>query len=152
MIHHVTIYRRDTGEIVQYSAFSCEDGDHIHEADNINARLDFFGHETHSVITEPCDRFSEYVVQSDNGPMIVPRPTLRISVDKTAIVANGTDAATIRGLPSPCEMIQDPGEPEEQRVNVTGGGFVFTAENPGTYQFRIERFPFLPLNLEFTAT
>lgn len=152
MMHHVTIYRKDTGEIVQYSAFSCEDGDYVHEADNINARLDFFGHETHAIIAEPCDRFSEYVVSTSNGPIFAPRPTLRLNVSKTTIVANGVDSSTIKGLPSPCEIIQDPGDPEEQKITVTGGAFIFTAENPGTYHFRIEWFPFLPLDLEFTAT
>jgi hypothetical protein len=152
MIHHVTIYRKDTGEIVQYSSFSCEDGDYFHEADNINARLDFFGSETHGVLTEVSDKLSEYIVPSNDGPVIQSRPALRVVVNKTTLVANGTDSIVLSGLPIPCEMIQDPGEPEEERVTITGGGFIFTAENPGKYQFRIERFPFLPLDLEFTAT
>jgi len=152
MIHHVTIYRKDTGEIVQHSIFSCEDGDYFHEADNINARLDFFGSETHGIITEESDRFSQYVLFSNGMPLIMSRPSLRVFVSKISLIANGSDSIILSGLPIPCEMVQDPDEPEEQRVTVYGGGFIFTAENPGKYQFRIERFPFLPLDLEFTAT
>jgi hypothetical protein len=152
MIHHVTIYRRDTGKIVQYSAFSCGDGDHIHEADNINARLDFFGSEEHSWVDSPSDIFLEYVLSVNGVPIVTPRPNLRVKVNKTTLVADGVDSITLSGLPIPCEMVQDPGEPEEQQFTVTEGGFVFTAEDPGKYQFRIERFPFLPLDLEFTAT
>jgi hypothetical protein len=95
---------------------------------------------------------ANYIVPVDGVPSIIPRPILRVSLSKTEVVANGIDSITLRGLPDPCEMIQDPGELEESRVTVEGGGFVFTAETPGTYRFRIERFPFVPLDLEFTAT
>jgi hypothetical protein len=152
MINHISIYRKDTGEIVQYSAFSCEDGDYFGEADNINARLDFFGSDDHGIIMEPCDRFSQYVTVTQGKPVIIDRPTLRLVLSKETLVANGTDSITLSGLPNPCTVIRDPEEPEEEVVTVTGGGFIFTAENPGMYRFRIDRFPFLPLDLEFIAT
>ena len=120
MINHVTVYRKDTGEIVQYSAFSCEDGDYFGEADNINARLDFFGSDPHGIILEPCERFSQYVTFAQGEPLIVDRPVLRVSLSKPTLVANGTDSIILSGLPNPCTVIQDPGEPEEGVITLPG--------------------------------
>ena len=87
-------------------------------------------------------------------PVIVRRQNMRVSVKdgKKTLVANGTDTVELTGLPNPCTIVQDPGEPEETSHEVTGGGFVFSAETPGKYQFRVDRFPFLPFSIEFTAT
>jgi hypothetical protein len=148
-IHYATVFNKHTGKIVQSGAFSCDE-DFVDM--NFAVKVDFYGGADHDVIDAPADDLANYVVMVDNVPSIVPRPILRVSLNKTEIVANGTDSITLRGLPDPCEMVQDPGEPEESRVTVEGGGFVFTAETPGVYRFRIERFPFVPLDLEFTAT
>jgi hypothetical protein len=148
-IHHATIYNKFTGKIVQTGSFSC-DADFVDI--NFAVKVNYYGGSDHDFIDAPADDSIHYVITVDGIPAIVPRPILRVSPNKTQVVANGTDSITLRGLPDPCEVIQDSGEPEESRVTVEGGGFVFTAETPGIYRFRIERFPFMPLDLEFTAT
>jgi hypothetical protein len=145
----VIIYRIDTGEIVSTGGIQF-----IPELKDqqIAAAISPWGAEEYALIEGESDPETQYVIPTNQGPLIAHRPSLIVSVNKSIIIANGTDAAILTGLPSPCEIIQDSGEPEEQRVIVTGGGFLFTAENPGVYKFKIERFPFLPLELEFTAT
>lgn len=147
--HYPCVYRKDTGEIVQTGMFSCDD-DFVDM--NFAARINFYGGETHDVIDTAADPNTQYVASLNGEPILTSRPILRVSVTKTTLLADGTDTIVLSGLPAPCEVVQDPGEPEEERITVQGGGFVFSAETPGKYQFRIERFPFLPLNLEFTAT
>jgi hypothetical protein len=151
MIRYCSIYKKHTGEIVQCSYFDCPD-DIEQVARSFYGRLIFFGSEDHDFIESESDPSIHYVVISQGEASIFPRPNLQVSANKTTLISNGVDSVTLGGLPNPCEVVQDPGEPEEERITVTGGGFVFTAENPGKYQFRIERFPFLPLDLEFTAT
>jgi hypothetical protein len=37
-------------------------------------------------------------------------------------------------------------------TTVSGGGFVFIADDPGVYSVEVSRWPFLPFLIEFTAT
>lgn len=151
MKHHCTIYNKSTGEIVQYSSFTCqEDVEQI--ARNYYGRLLFFGVDEYDFIEAETDPLSQYVVMTGNEVQAIPRPLLVVKASKTALIANGTDTITLSGLPNPCTIVKDLGEPEEEAITVEGGGFVFSADDPGLYRFRIERFPFLPLDLEFTAT
>ena len=151
MINHCSIFNKSTGEIVQYSYFDCPD-DVEQVGRNHYARLLMWGIDTHDFIEEFSSPSTHYVVFELGVWKIIPKPPLRVIANKLTLVANGTDSITLTGLPNPCSVISDPEEPEEERMTVDGGGFIFTAENPGKYRFRIERFPFLPLDLEFTAT
>lgn len=62
---------------------------------------------------------------------IVERPTL--AFDKTTILADGEDKATLTGLPDPCTVLVD-GTPYE----VTGGTLQVTSDMPATYEIEIE--------------
>jgi hypothetical protein len=152
MITPIAIYDIQTGEIKSTGGIQFDVD--LKAAQIFAALTPWGGSEVCSLYEglEDISAESSYVTILDGIPSITPRPPLRVSQNKTEVVANGTDSITLRGLPDPCEMVQDPGEPEESRVTVEGGGFVFTAETPGVYRFRIERFPFVPLDLEFTAT
>jgi hypothetical protein len=44
----------------------------------------------------------------------------------------------------------DPGV-ETQTFAVEGGGFVFSADDPGVYTVEVRRWPFVPFKVEFTA-
>lgn len=151
MKNHCTIFRKSTGEIVQYSYFDCPDD--IEEVGrNYYARLLIFGVDEYDLVDDPSNVSLDYVVSELGVWKVIPKPPLRVTANKLTLIANGVDSITLSGLPNPCSVISDPEEPEEERLTVEGGGFIFTAEHPGKYQFRIERFPFLPLDLEFTAT
>lgn len=110
--------------------------------------------DTSGIVEGFGDPSTHYVTTIRGEPALVPRQNMRISLKggKKTLVANGTDTVELTGLPNPCTIVQDPGEPEETSHEVTGGGFVFSAETPGKYQFRVDRFPFLPFSIEFTAT
>lgn len=151
MINHCTVYKKSTGEIVQYSYFDCPD-DIEQVARNHYGRLIFFGVEEYDFIDQYSDMLNQYVVIQAGIPTILNKPTLRLRISKTVLIANGEDSVTIRGLPSPCEITFDRGEPEEEVVEITGGSFSFTSENPGRYNLYIEVFPFLPYELEIIAT
>lgn len=147
--NYATIYRKDTGEIVESGWFS------VHSEDiemNYAARLNAIGGSTHDVIDGPSDPSAQYVVVVSGIPAIVPRPTLQLKINKKTIVADGQDSITVDGLPSPCPLAMDAGEPEQEAISIKGGKFIFVADTPGIYRFLIDKFPFLPVTLEFTAT
>src|SRR5688500_16062261 len=120
-IHYPTIYRIDTGEIVQTGMFDCDE-DFVEM--NFAARVNYYGGGTHDFIDARADPESQYVITLPEGAIITPRPILRVRVSKTTLVANGTDTITLSGFPNPCTIIKDYGEPEEESITVEGGGFV----------------------------
>lgn len=148
---HFTIHRLDTGEIVcvQAMAFAEE-----HRAVYRDAALAPWGAETHGLLEVFSDPARHYVATLGGQPVREDRPALRVSVDKTAIAADGLDAATLTGLPNPCEVVVDADDPDADTVaaEVAGGGFEFAAEVPGTYAIEVRRFPFLPFRQEIVAT
>jgi hypothetical protein len=77
-----------------------------------------------------------------------------VEVNKTTLVADGVDSITLTGLPDPCQIIIDDPDPlvETTTTTVTGGGFVFVADDPGIYTVEVRRWPFVPFKIEFTAT
>ena len=155
MIHHCTVYRKDTGEIVQYSNFMCgEDIEQISR--NFFGRLQFFGATDHDYVEFPSDPETDYVAVMGEQVVIAQRPELIVFVedDKLEIRAGGEDSTTLTGLPDPCQIIVDDPDPavETQTYDVTGGGFIFEADDPGVYTIEVRRFPFLPFKIEITAT
>lgn len=88
------------------------------------------------------DMFGDYVV----GGAVVQRPTLP-SFDKTSILANGSDTATLSGLPDPCTVLVN-----GQEYIVTGGTLELDAGYPGTYRVEIRHFPYRDFVQEIIAT
>ena len=153
-IHFSTIYKKQTGEIVQCSTFVIPEGNSDALRQQFEIRAAAFGGEDYSYVDAKADPAKDYVAILRGEPVVVPRQNMRIRIrdGKTTLVANGVDTVELTGLPNPCTIVEDPGEPEETSYEVTGGGFVFSADTPGKYQFRVDRFPFLPFSVEFTAT
>jgi|SRR5690625_5069129 len=76
---------------------------------------------------------------------LVERPQL--SFDKTTIIANGIDAATLANLPDPCTVLVD-GDPHE----IAGGRIEMVTTMPGVYVIEIEDpFPAKPFRAEVIA-
>ena len=150
--HYATVYKKETGEIVQVGGFSSEP-DFVEM--NFAIKVDVYGGADHDVVDAPADPETHYVAVIDGVPTVVDKPELLVFVenDKTTIQADGVDETTLTGLPDPCEIIIDDPDPlvETQVIQVTGGGFIFTAEDPGVYSIEVVRFPFLPWIVEITA-
>lgn len=149
--YNVVVYNVDTGEIV--------DSGYVSVADDakqamLDARLVPWGAETHAIIETYGVPALHYVGTLGGEPAVMDRPPLVVQIDKTEIEAGGIDEAVLTGLPDPCEIIIDDPDPsvETTVTEVTGGGFIFAAENPGTYTVEVRRFPFLPYKVEITAT
>lgn len=145
------VYRLDTGRIVSSGAIGTSDD--LKDA-QIAANLAVWGAEEHAAIEAQADAESHYVGTLGGEPAVLDRPNLMVRVDKTVIEAGGIDEAVLTGLPDPCEVVIDDPDPtvETTVAEVTGGGFIFAADNPGTYTIEIRRFPFLPFKAEITAT
>lgn len=62
---------------------------------------------------------------------LVPRPIL--AFDKTTILADDQDKATLTGLPDPCTVLVD-----DTPYEVTGGTLEITSDMPATYEIEIE--------------
>lgn len=146
------IWKTDTGEIVSSPRYAVSD--EFKEAMLLSALAPFGDDYSAMETTAQVDPASHHIHTVRGVPEVAARPAMRILIKngKTTLVANGVDTVELTGLPNPCTIVQDPGEPEETSYEVTGGGFVFSAETPGKYQFRVDRFPFLPFSVEFTAT
>ena len=152
-VHYATVYKKYSGEIVQTGMFSCDE-DFVEM--NFAARVHFYGGADHDVADFPADPALHYVVVLDGQEIVVDRPELAVRTedDKTTIEADGIDAITLTGLPDPCEIIIDAPDVDVETTiqTVSGGGFVFTADDPGVYTVEVQGFPFLPFKIEFTAT
>jgi hypothetical protein len=86
----------------------------------------------------PYDGRLYYVVAS----AIVARPAFSLAFDKTSLIANGTDTATLTGLPAGSKVGSHP---------VNDGVFTFASFVPGSYSFAIEAFPMQPGSLTLTV-
>lgn len=151
-MNYCTIYDKLTGEIVQNSSFTCaEDSEQIEL--NYLARLGFYGAETHGLLRIPADGEKQYVAFSGDELLLVDKPPIPFTIDKTVITAGTGDFLTITGLHIPCDVIVDDPDPltETTYHTVTGGAFEFEAEVPGTYTLQIMRHPFLPATITISA-
>ena len=152
MITDVTIYKKDTGEIVQSSSFMCPDDPELIRL-NVKGRLDVFGEETHASLLIPSDPERQYVAMMGDESVLINRPTIPYHIDKTVIFAGGSDIATITGLHDPCDIVIDDPDPLVETITTTisGGGFEFSAENAGIYTIQISKFPFVLMTLQIIA-
>jgi hypothetical protein len=148
----VVIYKSATGEIVS----SIEVGfvDEFKDA-QIAAMLAPWG-EGHALIEAEGTPETHYVTTLGDTVISATRPELIVATvdDKTTLIADGVDSITLTGLPDPCDIIIDDPDPtvETTVTEVTGGGFIFTAADPGVYTVEVRRWPFLPFSIEFTAS
>lgn len=84
---------------------------------------------------------THYVLEGE----VIERPTL--AFDKTEIIADGQDSATLASLPAPCTVLVD-GDPHE----ITGGRIEMVTTMPGVYVIEIEDpFPYRPFRAEVIA-
>lgn len=145
-----TIYRPSSGEIITSGIVS---GGADMNTRQIEANVSIYGDDCAAVEVD-SDPNTQYVQALSESPTVLDRPNLQVSIDKTSIIADGADYLTLTGLPDPCEIIVDAPDPtvETTITEVSGGGFEFEADTPGTYTIEVRRFPFLPLKIEVTAT
>jgi hypothetical protein len=153
MNHYCTVYRKDTGLIVQYSEFYCQEDEEFVQK-NFDIRVQMFGADEHAYIATPADPAAHYVITLDEQAFLVDRPPLIVQTDKISLTADGIDSITLTGLPDPCDIIIDAPDPDVETTvtEVTGGGFIFIADDPGIYTVEVVRWPFVPFKIEFTAT
>jgi hypothetical protein len=147
----ISIYRTDTGEVVSTGSIVFLDE---FRATQISAALAPWGDDIHALVETASDPATQYIQVLDGIAEAVDKPELVVDIDKTEILADDEDFATLTGLPDPCEIIVDDPDPtvETTTTQVFGGGFEFAAATPGVYTIEVRRFPFLPLKVEITAT
>jgi hypothetical protein len=92
-----------------------------------------------------------YVTGEPPTQGVAARPTFSGSLDKTAISANGTDAATLSGLPNPTTVTLT-GPQGRNTYTVTDGSFALTTAWPGAYRIDIDPFPQLPASFTVNAS
>lgn len=146
-----SIYRLDTGVIVSGGSISCL-AEHMEPM--LDANLDLWGNTEHGILKQDSDPSLHYVSTLGGEPVVMDRPDMPVQTDKSTITADGIDELTLTGLPDPCEIVIDDPDPavETSVITATGGGFVFVAENPGTYTVQVNQHPFLPFSIEIVAT
>lgn len=150
MLTLTSIYKISTGEIVSSGGITFDPNQKNHQ---IDCAIAPWGADTHALVEEGSDPQSQYVQVLSDASVILDRPSLHISIDKTTISADGVDYLTLTGLPDPCEIIIDAPDPtvETTITEVSGGGFEFDATTPGLYTIEVKRFPFLAFKIEITA-
>lgn len=145
------VYALSTGQIQASTFHSCETEHRPIVVDNTRT---FWGADNDVLeVDGSAEPESHYVVMMETGPVVLERPAVPYSIEKTVILAGGTDSTLISGLTDPVEIVIDDPDPltETVKETVTGGLFEFSADVPGLYTIQISRFPFLPLTLEITA-
>jgi len=83
-----------------------------------------------------------------NTMTVVPRPDNLSTLDKTTVAADGTDLATISGIPAG-SVVRITGQPEQ---TITDGVLELTFDTPGTYKIRIQSFPEKDTEFTIVAT
>lgn len=69
---------------------------------------------------------------------VVDRPQMTAALDKTFVLANTEDVATVSGLPVPCTL-----EFNGNSYDITDGCFEFTTNTEGSYTFMFSAWPYL---------
>lgn len=83
-----------------------------------------------------------YVVEGERAA----RPAFPVDFDKTEILADDTDVATMSGLPQPCVVKVD-----GEEYIVSDGVLEISSPMPATYVVEIDHWPYLPYRTEIVA-
>lgn len=86
-----------------------------------------------------------------DGDLIV-RPLMPHAIDRTTIIADGEDMMVIAGLPEPCTLHFTDHLGDVDIVECDDGAAEISAVDPGHHRLRIEAWPYLPLDITYTAT
>jgi hypothetical protein len=86
----------------------------------------------------------EYYIVMGDVPIVIQRPSL--AFDRTEIIADGADTATIVGLPNPTGITVN-GDP----MVVTDGEFTFATDIAGEHFIEVDGFPYRRLVAIITA-
>ncbi|HWK45137.1 MAG TPA: hypothetical protein VNT30_10465 [Stellaceae bacterium] len=97
------------------------------------------------VITVPDGTVFNDVTHYVVAGAVTPRPSL--TLDKTAIAANGTDTAILSGLPNPCTVFVD-----GTSQTVTDGVLELSATMAESWTLAVDRFPYLPFKATVVAS
>lgn len=146
------VFKKTTGEIACQSLITL-DLNEDDAAKQIEALIAPWGTD-YAAVKGETDPSLSYVIFVGGEHRVVPRPTIPYSIDKTTLIANGSDFVTITNLHNPCTVVLDDPDPVTETTShiVTNGGFEFAADVPGLYTIQISQFPFLPMTLEILAT
>lgn len=92
-----------------------------------------------------CDPATQYW---DNAlGVLVERPDMGLTINKTQIIADGHDEAVILNIPQGATVTW----PDDYRHTLNDGAVVFTIDLAGTYTLTIEKFPFKDEAIEIEA-
>jgi len=91
-------------------------------------------------------RMDDYVDTTMGVSRIVCKPEITSSFDKVVIQADDVDTATINDLPDDCQVTI-----EGDTYTVTDNTFELTVPLPGIYTITIEKFPFIPKEVQIEA-
>jgi hypothetical protein len=97
------------------------------------------------LIAAPCSNYIEFYVS--NG-VLEPLTAMGLTVSKTVIKDDGSDAATISGIPANCVVTVDN---IDHSNAVANGVFTFTASEEGSYLFRFSADTYLNNSVSITA-
>lgn len=94
----------------------------------------------------------QYHYIAGSPPAVTARPTPASTLDKSTITANGTDAATLSGIPAGSSVrVTDSNGTTDYTVN--DGTLEITADDPGTITITVTpAFPYKPLTVTVTAS
>lgn len=125
-----TVYKKSTGEVVKVKTRDASFG----PPDLEEGEALYYGF---------ADGVTQYLVETLEGPMPVPRPPLPAVLNKSVIAADNLEEAALTNLP-PCTVYAG-----RDAHRVTDGVMEFVTPLPGRYVFRVEAFPYL--DTEFTV-
>lgn len=100
-------------------------------------------------ILADLEKFSNLHWYDIDNDLILDRPLIETQPNKLVIVADTIDSITIPGLPIPCKVIIE--DKEYLMADSEDTTFEFTTDTAGTYQIKIEQFPYISVELEVTA-
>jgi hypothetical protein len=75
------------------------------------------------------------------------RPPMQAALSASTVPADGVSEVSLTGLPIPCVV-----RVEQTTYHVPDGRLDISFDLPGRYVLRVEAFPYLPAELEVTAT
>lgn len=122
-----TRFDRDSGQITGY-----------YSVDGALADLQARG--ISGIIPGQFDPDTEMTVEVDGQWQAAPRPVNPTTIDKTTVIADGEDTATLSNVPTGTlvSVLET-----EQRVRVKDGELLFGVDTPGTYTLECKCFPYL---------